>query len=133
MGRNKAKTPREAMDISDDGGGQESGQRILIEEFVQITNAPEHVARHVLEAHGWDVESSVSFYLESGGVGHGFDALGMDGGMLSPKVDKVNQNDSARRKPRSSPLQVVRRKIKKLLMLIITILTDFCSGLRVCR
>eukprot|EP00890_Picochlorum_soloecismus_P006740 jgi/Picsp_1/891/NSC_04378-R1_regulator of the ubiquitin pathway (contains uas and ubx domains) len=49
------------------GGEQER----MVEEFVGVTDAPLHVARHILEAHGWDLDTSVSFYIESGGVGHG--------------------------------------------------------------
>ncbi|KAL4436090.1 hypothetical protein ABPG77_005538 [Micractinium sp. CCAP 211/92] len=39
--------------------------------FEGLTSAPAHVAEHVLDAHGWDVNSAVEWYLESGGVGHG--------------------------------------------------------------
>lgn len=39
--------------------------------FEGLTSAPPHVAEHVLDAHGWDVNSAVEWYLESGGVGHG--------------------------------------------------------------
>ncbi|PSC74230.1 acetolactate synthase [Micractinium conductrix] len=39
--------------------------------FESLTAAPPHVAEHVLEAHGWEVNSAVEWYLESGGVGHG--------------------------------------------------------------
>lgn len=49
------------------GGAEEQ----MIQEFVGVTDAPLHVARHILEAHGWDLDTSVSFYIESGGVGHG--------------------------------------------------------------
>ena len=49
------------------GGAEER----MIQEFVGVTDAPLHVARHILEAHGWDLDTSVSFYIESGGVGHG--------------------------------------------------------------
>ena len=49
------------------GGAEER----TIQEFVGVTDAPLQVARHILEAHGWDLDTSVSFYIESGGVGHG--------------------------------------------------------------
>ena len=49
------------------GGAEER----MIQEFVGVTDAPLHVARHILEAHGWDLDTSVSFYIESGGVGPG--------------------------------------------------------------
>ena len=43
----------------------------LIDQFVAITDAPRHVAEHLLDAYGYDLESAVEFYIESGGVGHG--------------------------------------------------------------
>ncbi|KAI7837176.1 hypothetical protein COHA_008969 [Chlorella ohadii] len=42
--------------------------------FENLTGAAPHVAEHVLDAHGWDVNSAVEWYLESGGVGHGIGA-----------------------------------------------------------
>ena len=54
----------------------EEGKEVMekaqcIRQFTCITSAPLHVAEHVLEAHAWDLDSAVDFYLESGGVGHG--------------------------------------------------------------
>lgn len=40
--------------------------------FIAVTDAPRHIAEHVLDAHHWDLNNSVAFFLESGGVGHGF-------------------------------------------------------------
>lgn len=42
-----------------------------IQQFIAITNAPRHVAEHVIEAHNNDLDAAVNFYLESGGIGHG--------------------------------------------------------------
>jgi len=42
-----------------------------IQQFISITNAPRHVAEHVIEAHNSDLDAAVNFYLESGGIGHG--------------------------------------------------------------
>lgn len=39
--------------------------------FCAITDAAPHVAEHVLDAHHWELDTAVNFYLESGGVGHG--------------------------------------------------------------
>lgn len=47
----------------------------LVRQFVVVTSAPKHVAEHVLEAHGWDVDAAVGFYMESGGVGHGDESV----------------------------------------------------------
>lgn len=43
----------------------------LVDSFVAITGAPAHVAEHMLEAYGFDIDAAVNFYLESGGIGHG--------------------------------------------------------------
>ena len=48
----------------------EAVKSIAVGDFVDVTNAEPEVARHVLEAHGWDVDEAVSFYLETGGVGY---------------------------------------------------------------
>jgi hypothetical protein len=42
-----------------------------IQQFIFVTNAPRHVAEHVIEAHNSDLDAAVNFYLESGGIGHG--------------------------------------------------------------
>jgi hypothetical protein len=49
-------------------------------QFVAITGAQESVAEHVLEAHCGDLNGAVSWFLESGGVGHGSGASPLAGG-----------------------------------------------------
>lgn len=56
------------------------------------------MASHVLDAHNGDVEAGVSFYLESGGVGHG-SAFGV-----------VPEALPAQASPRSIPIEVGRLK-----------------------
>jgi hypothetical protein len=78
----------------------------LIEEFIAITGSPRHVAEHILEAHGWNLEPSVNFYLESGGVGHGNETAGFafnDPMLESPARPRYPLPASAA--PRSSPLE----------------------------
>jgi hypothetical protein len=52
----------------------------IVAQFVAITGAQESVAEHVLEAHGGDLNGAVSWFLESGGVGHGSGASPLAGG-----------------------------------------------------
>lgn len=47
----------------------------LVDQFVTITSSSRHVAEHVLEAHAWDLDLSIDFYLDSGGVGHGQESI----------------------------------------------------------
>jgi hypothetical protein len=67
--------------------------------FCAVTGAADHVADHVLEAHGGNLDAAISFYLESGGIGHGHEVspghrhLGPDG----PRP--------ARAAPRSVPVE----------------------------
>ncbi|KAG7667008.1 hypothetical protein Ndes2526B_g04499 [Nannochloris sp. 'desiccata'] len=77
----------------------------LLEQFIVITSAPRHVAEHILEAHGWILEPSVNFYLESGGVGHGNETAGFafNEPMESPAHPPRPLPFSAA--PRSSPLE----------------------------
>ena len=43
-----------------------------INQFMAITDAPRHIAEHVISAHGpGNLDAAISFYLDSGGVGHG--------------------------------------------------------------
>ncbi len=83
----------------------------LIDQFIAITSAPRHVAQHILEAHGGDLESSIDFYLESGGVGHGNDALGPPAGfdfsdpMAESPARPPRRPLPASAAPRSSPLE----------------------------
>jgi UBX domain/UBA-like domain len=80
----------------------------LLDQFVAITSAPRHVAEHILEAHGWNLEPSVNFYLESGGVGHGnetarfgfSDPVPMESPLAPPRRPLP-----ASAAPRSSPLE----------------------------
>ena len=44
-----------------------------------VTDAPPGVAEHVLDAHHWNLDAAVSFYLESGGVGFGTGPSGSSG------------------------------------------------------
>ncbi|KAL6774060.1 hypothetical protein ACKKBG_A23610 [Auxenochlorella protothecoides x Auxenochlorella symbiontica] len=70
-----------------------------IDTFMALTNAPRHVAQHVLDAHAGDLEAGVSFYLEGGGVGHGVTG---PSGSLDPVLYTAAL--SAQEQPRSSPL-----------------------------
>lgn len=79
--------------------------------FLAITNAPEGVARHVLEAHGFDLDASVSFYLESGGVGFGDDMEVIEEDevqVMASRPDPRPQSRPlpARAAPRSSPIVI---------------------------
>lgn len=82
----------------------------VISQFCAVTGAPEHVAEHVLEAHAWDLNSSVEFYLESGGVGHGHGNVVCEApsGTLctSAPLQTGSPILSAATAPRSSPIQV---------------------------
>lgn len=88
--------------------------------FESLTGAPRHVAEHLLEAHGGNVNSAADWYLESGGVGHGVEAAQPP---ASPPdyVEEPDDDDdppaaaaAARRsrllqasaRPRSSPIEV---------------------------
>ncbi|KFM22863.1 FAS-associated factor 2-B [Auxenochlorella protothecoides] len=70
-----------------------------IDTFMALTNAPRHVAQHVLDAHAGDLEAGISFYLEGGGVGHGVTG---PSGSLDPVLYTAAL--SAQEQPRSSPL-----------------------------
>uniref|UniRef100_A0A1D1ZRC0 Uncharacterized protein n=1 Tax=Auxenochlorella protothecoides TaxID=3075 RepID=A0A1D1ZRC0_AUXPR len=72
-----------------------------IDTFMALTNAPRHVAQHVLDAHAGDLEAGISFYLEGGGVGHGVTG---PSGSLDPVLYTAAL--SAQEQPRSSPLTV---------------------------
>lgn len=81
----------------------------LIEEFVAVTGAGEQVAEHILEAHDWNLPSSINFYIESGGVGHGSEpALDLTDheplhrGSPAPR----SRPQPATALPRSSPIEV---------------------------
>lgn len=76
----------------------------VVSQFCSITGAPEHVAEHVLEAHEWDLNSSVEFYLESGGVGHGNGSLGGVG--EAETAEPRPPIFSATTAPRSSPIHI---------------------------
>jgi hypothetical protein len=76
----------------------------VVLQFCAITGASEHVAEHVLEAHEWDLNSSVEFYLESGGVGHGNGSLGGLG--ASEATEPRPPIFSATTAPRSSPINI---------------------------
>ena len=79
----------------------------LIDQFVAITGASPHIAQHILEAHAFDLEPSVNFYLESGGVGHGNDGIFAeydDHSTMAPSPAPRPLPASAA--PRSSPLEV---------------------------
>lgn len=58
-------TRRQGHEDDDD-----ASKSLAVGDFVDVTNAEPEVARHVLEAHGWNVDEAVSFYLETGGVGY---------------------------------------------------------------
>jgi len=75
----------------------------LLEQFIAITSAPRHVAEHILEAHGWNLEPSVNFYLESGGVGHGNETAGF--AFNDPMMESPARPLPASAAPRSSPLE----------------------------
>lgn len=95
--RRSAKNKTTGQGAEDD----EAVKAIAIGDFVDVTNADPEVARHVLEAHGWDVDEAVSFYLETGGVEHAHGA-GMD-------VEKEERQDTRRRGRAASHPIVVRR------------------------
>ena len=44
----------------------QAGEHDLIETFSSITGADAATAEHVLEAHAWDLNNSVNFFLEQG-------------------------------------------------------------------
>ena len=44
----------------------EPGQQAQIKTFTSVTGADDETALHVLEAHNWDVDRSVMFFLEGG-------------------------------------------------------------------
>ena len=44
----------------------EPGQQAKIKTFTSVTGADDDTALHVLEAHNWDVDRSVMFFLEGG-------------------------------------------------------------------
>ena len=91
----------EGTEPSCDRECQADQREMLVHQFVQVTQATEHVAKHVLEAHGWDMDAAVSFYLESGGVGHGF-------GNGSHRIESPPAQQPLRAEdvPRSSPIVV---------------------------
>lgn len=74
-----------------------------IDQFVLITGAPVHIATHVLEAHDWDVDAAVNFYLESGGVGHG--NFGLPTEQVLPEPAPRPLPLPANAAPRSSPIE----------------------------
>ena len=78
----------------------------LVSQFVAITNAPAHVAEHILEAHGWELEPSVNFYIESGGVGHGNESAGFGAGVFGSPPPPSGNPLPASAAPRSSPLEI---------------------------
>ncbi|GAB4814648.1 hypothetical protein N2152v2_001694 [Parachlorella kessleri] len=83
--------------------------------FCSITDSPRGVAEHVLDAHHWDLNNAVAFYLESGGVGHGnhgpANAGGWDAGaafVQEPEEGLVRQPAPAGAAafPRSQPIEI---------------------------
>ena len=58
--------PGEAPNVKNDEDDQHSAATAA---FVDITAAAPDVARHFLEAYGWDIEGAVTGYLEHGGQG----------------------------------------------------------------
>ena len=86
----------------------------LIGAFISVTEAPESVAEHLLEAHGGDLDAAVSFYLESGGVGHGVV------GSAGPHPQAARHDSPPRQRPlaaseppRSSPIEVSERLCRR--------------------
>ncbi|WPT10792.1 Plant UBX domain-containing protein 13 [Picochlorum sp. SENEW3] len=91
---------------ADDGDAVKS---IAVGDFVDVTNAEPEVARHVLEAHGWDVDEAVSFYLETGGVGYqqqtGEQAEEENGNQM--EVDGRHQRSNGTRRSRGASHPIV--------------------------
>lgn len=78
----------------------------LISQFVAITSCPAHVAEHILEAHGWNLEPSINFYMESGGVGHGNESARFDHAFDHSPPPTGNPLPASAA-PRSSPLEIL--------------------------
>jgi len=74
----------------------------VLEQFIAITSASRHIAEHILEAHDWNLEPSVNFYLESGGVGHGNETAGF---AFNDPMESPARPLPASAAPRSSPLE----------------------------
>jgi hypothetical protein len=89
---------------ADDGDAVKS---IAVGDFVDVTNAEPEVARHVLEAHGWDVDEAVSFYLETGGVGYQQHTGEENGNQM--EVDGRHQRRNGTRRSRGASHPIVVR------------------------
>lgn len=86
--------------------------------FQNLTGANRTVAEHVLDAHGWDLDSSVNFFLESEGVGFGQGASAVpasppdyveepdDVVVVPPASIPSSRPLPAGARPRSSPIEV---------------------------
>lgn len=80
-------------------GEDEEPRSVAVRNFVDITQADENVARHMLEACDWNTENAVSCFLESGGIAE----IPYNGG----RGGESNQNV----RPRRSSRQVNSRPI----------------------
>lgn len=50
--------------------GADPAQAAQVQMFCSVTGADGDTAEHVLEAHGWDLNRSVEFFLENGAAAH---------------------------------------------------------------
>jgi hypothetical protein len=67
-------------------------QEVATCSFVDITQAPPDVARHFLEAYGWNVELAVAGYLEHGGQQHPFHGT-LNGAEKEQQGEKEQQEE----------------------------------------
>lgn len=77
---------------------------ILVDQFTAVTGCPSHVAEHILEAHDWNVDVAINFYLECGGIGHGGESAKefVEEALAVPPDPLTSGRDA----PRSSPIDV---------------------------
>jgi len=82
---------------------EEESRSQAIGEFVNITQSDPSIAKHILEAHDWNIENAISYFLETGGVIETIDDACIDAGGADEHV-AVQQRPS--RQGRSRPIIV---------------------------
>lgn len=91
-------------ELSKAQANDEESRSQAIGEFVDVTQADPIIAKHILEAHDWNIENAVSYFLETGGVAEILDDG--DQGVTVTDDDAVPRRSNRQGRSRSGPIVV---------------------------